>query len=165
MCEICEHPSESNNIDDLLEAYERQQQEAHINKTIPVIDELSDIAYRLADAYEREYRANPIYENEERMRYWRYMGAEHWYSKSDGLYYTPYREYEQRKKEYDELVNRHAELVNRHAEAIEHTNDAEHNRHKEPKARNKKNIPAFAGLLGLTIGINVLVHIIFTLAS
>lgn len=71
MCTICEHPSESNNIDDLLEAYERQQQKAHINKTIPVIDELSDIAYR----------------------------------------------------------------------------------------------SAFAGLLGLTIGINVLVHIIFTLAS
>ena len=165
MCTICEHPSESNNIDDLLEAYERQQQEAYINKTIPVIDGLSDIAYRLADAYEREYRANPIYENEERMRYWRYMGAEHWYSKSDGLYYTPYREYEQRKKEYDELVNRHAE-------AIEHTNDVEHNRHnvehnrhKEHKTRNKKNIPAFAGLLGLTISINVLVHIIFTLAS
>lgn len=161
MCEICEHPSpDTNNIDDLLKAYERQQQEAYINKTIPVIDELSDIAYRLADAYEREYRANPIYENEERMRYWRYMGAEHWYSKSDGLYYTPYREYEQRKKEYDELVNRHTE-------AIEHTNDVEHNRHNEPepKTRNKKNIPAFAGLLGLTIGINVLVHIIFTLAS
>lgn len=161
MCEICEHPSpDTNNIDDLLKAYERQQREAYINKTIPVIDELSDIAYRLADAYEREYRANPIYENEERMRYWRYMGAEHRYSKSDGLYYTPYRESEQRKKEYDELVNRHAE-------AIEHTNDVEHNRHNEPepKARNKKNIPAFAGLLGLTIGINVLVHIIFTLAS
>lgn len=161
MYAMCEHSSSDiNNIDDLLEAYERQQQEAYINKTIPVIDELSDIAYRLADAYEREYRANPNYENEERMRYWRYMGAEHWYSKSDGLYYTPYREYEQRKKEYDELVNRHAE-------AIEHTNDVEHNRHKEPepKTRNKKNIPAFAGLLGLTIGINVLVHIIFTLAS
>lgn len=112
MCEICEHPSpDTNNIDDLLEAYERQQQEAYINKTIPVIDELSDIAYRLADAYEREYRANPNYENEERMRYWRYMGAEHWYSKSNGLYYTPYREYKQRKKEYDELVNRHTEAT------------------------------------------------------
>lgn len=161
MCEICEHPSpDTNNIDDLLKAYERQQQEAHINKTIPVIDELSDIAYRLADAYEREYRANPNYENEERMRYWRYMGAEHWYSKSDGLYYTPYREYKQRKKEYDELVQQHTD-------AIERTNDVEHNRHNEPepKTRNKKNIPAFAGLLGLTIGINVLVHIIFTLAS
>lgn len=160
MYEMCGHPSESNNIDDLLEAYERQQQEAYINKTIPVIDKLSDIAYRLADAYEREYRANPTYENEERMRYWRYMGAAHWNSKSRGIYYTPYREYKQRKKEYDELVQQHTE-------AIEHTNDVEHNRYNEPepKTRNKKNIPAFAGLLGLTIGINVLVHIIFTLAS
>lgn len=160
MYEMCGHPSESNNIDDLLEAYERQQQEAYINKTIPVIDKLSDIAYRLADAYEREYRANPTYENEERMRYWRYMGAAHWNSKSGGIYYTPYREYKQRKKEYDELVQQHTE-------AIEHTNDVEHNRYNEPepKTRNKKNIPAFAGLLGLTIGINVLVHIIFTLAS
>lgn len=160
MCTMCGYPPESNNIDDLLKAYERQQQEAYINKTIPVIDKLSDIAYRLADAYEREYRANPNYENEERMRYWRYMGAEHWYSKSDGLYYTPYREYKQRKKEYDELVQQHTE-------AIEHTNDVEHNRHNEPepKTRNKKNIPAFAGLLSLTIGINVLVYIIFTLAS
>ena len=69
MCEMCGHPSpNTNNIDDLLEAYERQQREAYINRTIPVIDELSDIAYRLADAYEKEYRANPNYENEERMR-------------------------------------------------------------------------------------------------
>lgn len=112
MCTMCEHSSSDiNNIDDLLEAYERQQQKAYINKTIPVIDKLSDIAYRLADAYEREYHANPNYENEERMRYWRYMGAEHWYSKSDGLYYTPYREYKQRKKEYDELVQQHTEAI------------------------------------------------------
>lgn len=69
MCEICGHPSpDTNNIDDLLEAYERQQREVYINRTIPGINKLSDIAYRLADAYEMEYRANPTYENEELIR-------------------------------------------------------------------------------------------------
>ena len=156
----------------MLEAYEHQQREAYINRTIPVIDELSDIAYRLADAYEREYRANPTYENEERMRYWRYVGAKHWYSKSDGLYYTPTREYKNRKKEYEELIQRHTE-------AIARANDVEQNILTNflpsgesptviptiPENHNKKNTLTFAGLLGLTIGINVLVHILFTLAS
>lgn len=143
MCTICEHPSESNNIDDLLEAYERQQQEAYINKTIPVIDELSDIAYRLADAYEKEYRANPIYENEERMHYWRYMGAEHWYSKSDGLYYTPYREYKQRKKEYEELIRKHRE-------ATKPTNE-EHRKKKRTLTNDELNAFLFIGLTGSMI--------------
>ena len=71
MCEICGRPSpDTNSIDDLLEAYERQQREVYINRTIPAIDKLEGIAYDLADVYEMEYRANPTYENEERMRYW-----------------------------------------------------------------------------------------------
>ena len=101
MCEICGHPSpDTNNIDDLLEAYERQQREAYINRTIPTIDELEGISYDLANAYEMEYRANPTYENEERMRYWRYMGAAHWSSMSNyNPYTTAYSEYKQRKNE------------------------------------------------------------------
>lgn len=50
MCEIYGYPSESNNIDDLLKAYERQQREAYINRTIPTIDELEGISYDLANA-------------------------------------------------------------------------------------------------------------------
>ena len=112
MCEMCGYPSESNNIDDLLEAYEHQQREVYINRTIPGINKLSDIAYRLADAYEMEYRANPTYENEERMRYWRYMGAKHDSSRTAGTYYdTPSPEYKNRKKEYEELVHKHREAT------------------------------------------------------
>lgn len=112
MCEICGHPSpDTNNIDDLLEAYERQQREVYINRTIPAIDKLEGIAYDLADAYEMEYRANPTYENEERMRYWRYMWAAHWDSKGGGRYFTPHNEYKNRKKEYDELIRKHRETI------------------------------------------------------
>jgi hypothetical protein len=85
---MCEHSSpNTNNIDYLLKAYERQQREVYINRTIPAIGRLESIAYDLADAYEKEYRANPAYENEERMRYWRYSSPQkanktphpHWY--------------------------------------------------------------------------------------
>jgi hypothetical protein len=34
----------TNNIDDLLKAYERQQQEVYINRTIPAIGRLESIA-------------------------------------------------------------------------------------------------------------------------
>ena len=74
-------------INCLLKKYELQEREVYINRTIPAIDRLEGIAYDLADAYETEYRANPTYENEERMRYWRYMGSAHWSSKSN---YDPY---------------------------------------------------------------------------
>lgn len=151
MYEMCGHPSESNNIDDLLEAYERQQQEAYINKTIPVIDELSDIAYRLADAYEREYRANPTYENEERMRYWRYMGAAHWNSKSRGIYFTPYNEYKNRKKEYEELVHKHTE-------ATKPTNK-KHRKKKRTLTNDELNAFLFIGLTGSMIAYPILMFI------
>lgn len=141
-------------IDNLLKQYELQQREVYINRTVPAIDQLEDIAYRLADAYEMEYRANPTYENEERMRYWRYMGAKHWNSKGDGKYITPYTEYNRRKKEYEELVRKHREA----------SEPANEERHKKLKVHDK-NIRIFAGLLGLTIGIHVLIHIFFTLAS
>lgn len=111
MCTMCEHSSESNNIDNLLEAYERQQREVYINRTIPAIDKLEGIAYDLANAYEMEYRANPTYENEERMRYWRYMWAAHWDSKGRGRYFTPHNEYKNRKKEYEELIRKHQEAT------------------------------------------------------
>lgn len=52
-----------------------------------IFSAIEGIAYDLADAYEKEYRANPAYENEERMCYWRYMGPKHWSSKSN---YDPY---------------------------------------------------------------------------
>ena len=111
MCTMCERPSKSNNIDDLLEAYERQQREIYINRTIPAISRLEGIANDLADAYEMEYRSNPTYENEERMRYWRYMGAANWSSKSNFDPYTPaYSEYKQRKNEYIYLLRRHGKF-------------------------------------------------------
>ena len=40
MCTMCEHQSESDNIDDLLKEYELQQREVYINRTIPAIDRL-----------------------------------------------------------------------------------------------------------------------------
>lgn len=67
MCEEC--LLENNDVDNLLEQYKQQQREVYINKTIPAIDRLEGAANRLADAYEMKYRANPTYENEERMRY------------------------------------------------------------------------------------------------
>lgn len=46
MCTMCKHSlPDTNNIDDLLKAYELQQQEVYINRTIPTIDELSDITF------------------------------------------------------------------------------------------------------------------------
>ena len=144
MCTMCERPSKSNNIDDLLEAYERQQREVYINRTIRAIGRLEGIAYDLADAYEMEYRANPTYENEERMRYWRYMGAANWSSKSNFDPYAPaYSEYKQRKNEYIHLL-----------------------RHKKSKATNdEKNFFILIGLIGAIIGIPPLMYILLRLFS
>lgn len=147
---------EINDVDDLLRQYEEQQREVYINRTIPAIDRLEHIANRLADAYEIKYRANPTYENEERMRYWRYMYAKHWSSKADGTYYEgPNTECILRKKEYDTLIRQHKKVS-------EHVGEK---RHENPNARDKKNIDTFVGLLSLTVGINVLVHLLFALAS
>jgi hypothetical protein len=159
---------EIDEIDDLLKEYELQEREVYINRTNQTLSQLEGIANRLAHAYESEYRANPTYENEERMRYWRYMGAKHWYTRSGGLYYTPTREYEQRKEEYEELVSQHKkveeyeELVSQHKKVSERVDEK---RHENPSAYGNKNIPTFIGLLGLTVGINVLVHLLFALAS
>lgn len=145
MCEICGHPSpNTNNIDDLLEAYERQQREVYINRTIPAIDKLEGISYDLANAYEMEYRANPTYENEERMRYWRYMSAAHWSSKSNYNFYKPgYSEYKQRKNEYISFL-----------------------RHKKSKTTNdEKNLFILIGLIGAMIGIPPLMYILLGLFS
>lgn len=145
MCEMCGHPSpDTNSIDDLLEAYERQQREVYINRTIPGINKLSDIAYRLADAYEMEYRANPTYENEERMRYWRYMGAKHDSSRTAGTYYdTPSPECKNRKKEYEELIRKHRE-------ATKPTNE-EHPKKKRTLTNDELNAFLFIGLTGSMI--------------
>jgi hypothetical protein len=141
---MCGYPPETNSIDDLLKAYERQQREVYINRTIPAISRLEGIAYDLADAYEKEYRANPTYENEERMRYWRYMGAAHWSSKSNYNPYTSaYSEYKQRKNEYIYLL-----------------------RHKKSKATNdEKNLFILIGLIGAIIGIPPLMYILLRLFS
>lgn len=145
MCTMCERPSKSNNIDDLLEAYERQQREVYINRTIPAIGELEGIAYDLADAYEMEYRANPTYENEERMRYWRYMGAANWSSKSNFDPYAPaYSEYKQRKNEYIYLLRRHGKF--------KATDD-------------EKNLFILIGLIGAIIGIPPLMYTLLRLFS
>ena len=139
MCTMCERPSKSNNIDDLLEAYERQQREVYINRTIRAIGRLEGIAYDLADAYEMEYRANLTYENEERMRYWRYMGAANWSSKSNFDPYTPaYSEYKQRKNEYIYLLRRHGKF--------KATDD-------------EKSLFIFIGIIGAIIGIPLLMCI------
>ena len=172
---------EIDEIDDLLKEYELQEREVYINRTNQTLSQLEGIANRLAHAYESEYRANPTYENEERMRYWRYMGAKHWYTRSGGLYYTPTREYEQRKEEYEELVSQHKkveeyeELVSQHKKVEEYeelvsqhkkvSERVDEKRHENPSAYGNKNIPTFIGLLGLTVGINVLVHLLFALAS
>lgn len=144
-------------IDSLLKEYELQEREAYINKTDTVIERLTRIAYHLADAHETEYRANPTYENEERMRYWRCIGSKHAWSKRhyNTYAFTELYAYEQHKNEYDELVQRHAK-------ASEYVDEK---RHENQDARDNKNIPMIIGLLGLTIGINVLVHILFALAS
>lgn len=139
MCTMCERPSKSNNIDDLLEAYERQQREIYINRTIHAISRLEGIANDLADAYEMEYRANPTYENEERMRYWRYMGAANWSSKSNFDPYTPaYSAYKQRKNEYIYLLRRHGKF--------KVTDD-------------EKSLFIFIGIIGAIIGIPLLMCI------
>ena len=139
-------------IDDLLREYELQKREVYINRTIPSIDRLAGIANRLADAYETEYRANPTYENEERMRYWRYMGAEHWWSKSNYTkYVSAHKEYTQRKKEYDELVRQHTEATKR--------TNKEH--HKKKRIPTNEEIDAFIfiGLTGSIIAYPILMII------
>lgn len=153
MCEMCGNAfPDTNDIDYLLKTYERQQREVYINRTITAIGRLESIAYDLADAYEREYRANPTYENEERMRYWRYMGASYWSSRSNYDPYLPaYREYKQRKKEYDELVSRHAK-------ATECTNKKHHKKKRIPT---DEEIDAFIfiGLTGSIIAYPILMFI------
>lgn len=132
--------------------YELQEREVYINRTIPSIDRLAGIANRLADAYETEYRANPTYENEERMRYWRYMGAEHWWSKSNYTkYVSAHKEYTQRKKEYDELVRQHTEATKR--------TNKEH--HKKKRIPTNEEIDAFIfiGLTGSIIAYPILMII------
>lgn len=57
-------PLETDNIDDLLEQYEKQQREVHINDTSDAICELGYIAEKLESAYENEYRRDPTYKNE-----------------------------------------------------------------------------------------------------
>lgn len=52
-------------IDKLLEQYEEQQREVHINDTSDTICELGYIAEKLESAYENEYRRDPTYKNEE----------------------------------------------------------------------------------------------------
>lgn len=145
MCTMCERPSKSNNIDDLLEAYERQQREIYINRTIPAISRLEGIAYDLANAYEMEYRTNPTYENEERMRYWRYMWAANWSSKSNFDPYTPaYSAYTQRKNEYLYFLRRHGKL----------------------KATNaQKGLFIAIGIIGAMISIPLLMHILLGLST
>ena len=145
MCTMCEHPSKSNNIDDLLKAYERQQRDIYINRTIPAIDRLEGIAYDLANAYEMEYRANPTYESEERMRYWRYIGAANWSSKSNFDPYTPaYSAYTQRKNEYLYFLRRHGKL----------------------KATNaQKGLFIAIDIIGAMIGIPLLMHILLGLST
>ena len=142
----------ADNIDELLKEYELQKREVYINRTVPAIDRLEDIANRLADAYETEYRANPTYENEERMRYWRYMGAEHWWSKSNYTkYVSAHKEYTQRKKEYDELVRQHTEATKR--------TNKEH--HKKKRIPTNEEIDAFIfiGLTGSIIAYPILMII------
>ena len=153
MCEICGHPSpDTNNIDDLLEAYERQQREVYINRTIPAIDKLEGIAYDLADAYEMEYRANPTYENEERMRYWRYMGAKHWSSKADGTYYEgPNTECKNRKKEYEEFIRKHREATK--------TTNKKHLQKKRIPTNEEIDAFIFIGLTGSMIAYPILMFI------
>ena len=145
MYTMCEHSSKTDNIDDLLEAYERQQREIYINRTIPAIDRLEGIAYDLANAYEMEYRANPTYESEERMRYWRYMGAANWSSKSNFDPYTPaYSAYTQRKNEYISFLRRNGKL----------------------KATNaQKGLFIAIGIIGAMIGIPLLMHILLGLST
>ncbi len=145
MCTICEHPSKTDNIDNLLEAYERQQREIYINQTIPAIGRLEGIAYDLANAYEMEYRANPTYESEERMRYWRYMGAANGSSKSNFDPYTPaYSAYTQRKNEYLSFLRRHGKLKATNAE---------------------KTLFIVISIIGAMIGIPLLMHILLGLST
>jgi hypothetical protein len=143
---MCKHSSpDTNNIDDLLKAYERQQREVYINQTIPGISRLEGIAYDLADAYEREYRTNPTYGNEERMRYWRYMGATHWSSKSNFDPYLPaYSAYKQRENEYIYLLRRNGKF--------RATDD-------------EKSLFIFIGIIGAIIGIPLLMCILLALSS
>ena len=143
MCTMCEHPLESNNIDGLLKEYELQKREVYINRTVPAIDELEGIARSLADAYEMEYRANSTYENEERMRYWRYMRTAHWSSKSNYDPYTrAYSAYKQHKNEYIYFLRRHGKF--------RITDD-------------EKSLFIFIGIMGAIIGIPLLMCILLAL--
>ena len=132
-------------IDDLLREYELQEREVYINRTIRAIGRLEGIAYDLADAYEMEYRANPTYENEERMRYWRYMWSAHWSSKSNYDPYTrAYSAYKQHKNEYIYFLRRHGKF--------RITDD-------------EKSLFIFIGIMGAIIGIPLLMCILLGLST
>lgn len=81
---MCGCTLNTDSIDNLLKAYERQQREVYINNTSDNICRLGYIAKALESAYEDKYRSDPTYKNEERMRYWRYIKEEHWLN---GRYY------------------------------------------------------------------------------
>ena len=86
------------------------------------------------------------------MRYWRYMGAEHWWSKSNYTkYVSAHKEYTQRKKEYDELVRQHTEATKR--------TNKEH--HKKKRIPTNEEIDAFIfiGLTGSIIAYPILMII------
>lgn len=91
-------------IEKLHKKYKDQKREVYIHDTDNARWKLGRIAEDLSTAYEGAYRTDPTYKNEERMRYWRYKAAEHFYE-SEGR--IKYRTYEARKKEYIRLIRRH----------------------------------------------------------
>ena len=103
-------PLETDNIDDLLEQYEKQKREIYINDTLSARTKLGAIADAIADVWEAEYRANPTYANEKNMRYWRYKAAQYVYEGEGDYTYAKdnaYGEYEFLKKRYIRLARRH----------------------------------------------------------
>lgn len=84
--------------------HEDQRREVYIHDTNNARWKLGRIAEDLSTAYEGAYRTASTYKNEERMRYWRYKAAEHFYE-SEG--HIKHRAYEARKKEYIHPIRRH----------------------------------------------------------
>ena len=109
MCEEC--LVETDDVDDLLKQYKKQQREVYINNTSDAICELGYIAEKLESAYETKYRRDPTYKNEERMRYWRYIKEEH---RHNGGYYRgdgdTYWDYKALKDRYIWFVRRHGKF-------------------------------------------------------
>lgn len=58
---MCGCTLNTDNIDNLLKAYERQQREVYINNTSDNICRLGYIAKDLESAYEDKYRSDPTY--------------------------------------------------------------------------------------------------------